>query len=43
MQTSTLVMMVLILGIVWGGFGALLVHSMKVEKRRAAVGQGVRD
>ena len=43
MQTGTLVMMVLILGIVWGGFGALLVHSMRVEKRRAAAGQNGND
>ncbi len=39
MQIGTLVMMVLILGIVWGGFAALLVHSMRVEKRRATAGQ----
>ena len=36
MQTTTIVFMVLVLGVLWGGFGALLVHSMKAEKRRAA-------
>ncbi len=41
MQTGTLVMMVLILGIVWGGFAALLMHSMKAEKRRAAGGPSI--
>ena len=34
MQTGTIVMMVLILGIVWGGFVGLLIYSMKVEGRR---------
>ena len=36
MQTGTLVMMVLILGLVWGGFVALLMHSIKADKQRAA-------
>ena len=43
MQTGTWVMMVLILGIVWVGFGALLVHSMRAERRRAAAGQNGND
>ena len=34
MQAGTLVMMVLVLGILWGGFALLLAHSMNVEKRR---------
>jgi len=38
MQTSTLVMMIVVLGIVWGGFLALLVHSMRAEKKRQAGG-----
>ena len=36
MQTTTMVFMVLVLGLLWGGFAALLVHSMKVDGRRGA-------
>ncbi len=36
MQTTTLVFMVLVLGVLWGGFAALLTHSMRAEKRRSA-------
>lgn len=35
MQTGTVVMMVLILGWVWGGFAYLLWRSMKAERARA--------
>lgn len=35
MQATTLIFMVLVLGVLWGGFAALLAHSMKSEKRRA--------
>ena len=28
--------MVLVLGVLWGGFGALLMLSMNAEKRRSA-------
>ena len=35
MQATTLIFMVLVLGVLWGGFVALLAHSMKAEKRRA--------
>lgn len=31
-------MMVVILGGVWGGFAALLLHSMKAEQRRSSHG-----
>jgi len=34
-QATTVVFMVLVLGLLWGGFAALLVHSMGAEKRRA--------
>ncbi len=33
MQFGTIVMMVLVLGLVWGGFGVLLWKSMKAEER----------
>ena len=36
MQTTTWIFMVLVLGILWGGFAALLLHSMKAEKRRSS-------
>ena len=36
MQTTTIVFMVLVLGVLWGGFAALLMLSMNAEKRRAA-------
>lgn len=36
MQAPTLIFMVLVLGVLWGGFAALLAHSMKSEKARAA-------
>lgn len=35
MQTTTLVFMVLVLGVLWGGFAALLARSMRAEKRRS--------
>ena len=35
MQATTLIFMVLVLGVLWGGFVSLLAHSMKAEKRRA--------
>jgi hypothetical protein len=34
MQTGTLIMMVLVLGTLWGGFASLLICSMKADKRR---------
>lgn len=34
MEASTIVMMVIILAILWGGFATLLIRSMRVEKRR---------
>ena len=36
MQATTLIFMVLVLGVLWGGVAALLAHSMKSEKARAA-------
>jgi LPS O-antigen subunit length determinant protein (WzzB/FepE family) len=33
METGTVVMMVLIIGLVWGGFGVLLWKSMKADQR----------
>ena len=35
MQTGTLIMMVLVLGILWGGFATLIMVSMRAEKRRS--------
>ena len=35
MQPETIVMMIIILGVVWGGFVALLIYAMKVERRRS--------
>ena len=40
MQTTTIVFMVLVLGVLWGGFAALLLHSMKAEKRRSRTPDG---
>ena len=34
MQTGTLVMMIVVLGVVWGGFGLLLWYSMQSDRRR---------
>ena len=34
MESSTMVMMVIILGILWGGFTVLMIHSLRVERRR---------
>lgn len=34
MQPTTWVFMVLVLGVLWGGFAALLLVSMRAEKRR---------
>ena len=33
MQGGTIVMMVLVLGLVWGGFAVLLWMSMKADRR----------
>lgn len=33
MEVGTIVMMVLVLGLVWGGFAVLLWMSMKAERR----------
>lgn len=35
MQTTTVIFMVLVLGVLWGGFAVLLIHSMKTDKQRA--------
>ncbi len=35
MQATTVMFMVLVLGVLWGGFATLLVRSMKAEKRRS--------
>lgn len=40
MQTGTWLMMALILGIVWGGFGVLLWRSMRAEARKSRVTGG---
>lgn len=34
MQTGTIVMMILILGVVWGGFAMLLYWSVQADRRR---------
>lgn len=34
MQSGTLLMMVLILGLVWGGFAWLLWRSIRIDSRR---------
>lgn len=34
MQFGTVVMMVLILGAVWGGFGLLLLRSARIDRER---------
>ena len=34
MQTTTIVFMALVLGVLWGGFAVLLLNSMSAEKRR---------
>ncbi len=41
MQTTTIVFMVLVLGVLWGGFASLLVHSMRAEKRRSQTPGGL--
>ena len=38
MQTTTIVFMVLVLGVLWGGFAVLLAHSMKADRGRAQTG-----
>lgn len=35
MQTGTWLMMAVILGIVWGGFGVLMWRSMQAERRKS--------
>ncbi|MFQ5743469.1 MAG: hypothetical protein ACE5HV_07760 [Acidobacteriota bacterium] len=39
MQPGTVIMMIVILSIVWGGFAGLLIYSMRIERRRSAEGQ----
>jgi len=36
MSTSAIVMMVLICGLVWGGFGYFLTRAMRSESRKQA-------
>ena len=38
MQTVTVLFMLFILTVLWGGFGLLLFHSMSTEKKRRIVG-----
>jgi hypothetical protein len=33
MESSTILMMVIVLSILWGGFAGLMIRSMQVEKR----------
>ena len=40
MDSSTILMMVIVLGVLWGGFAGLLIRSMQVEKRRNKAGAG---
>ena len=35
METGTILMMILVIGFVWGGFGLLLLKSMRAESNRA--------
>jgi len=37
-QTTTVIFMVLVLGVLWGGFAVLLIHSMKTDKQRSESG-----
>ena len=41
MESSTILMMVIVLGVLWGGFAMLLIRSMQVEKRRKQAGTDV--
>ena len=34
MESSTILMMVIVLGVLWGGFAGLLIRSMQAERRR---------
>lgn len=34
METGTIVMMILVIGFVWGGFAVLLIKSMRAESNR---------
>ena len=34
MESGTLLMMVIVLGVLWGGFAFLLIRSMQVERHR---------
>jgi hypothetical protein len=43
MQITTVVFMVLVLGVLWGGFGFLLLNSMNADRRRAATRSGGDD
>lgn len=36
MQMTAWVFMVIVLGVLWGGFAALLLVSMRADKRRSA-------
>lgn len=35
MQTGAIVMMVAVLGVLWGGFAVLLVRAVRIERRKA--------
>ncbi len=41
MESSTILMMVIVLGILWGGFAGLMIRSMQVEKRRMRDGTDI--
>ena len=34
MELGTVVMMILVLGLVWGGFGVLLWRSIRIDRQR---------
>ncbi len=35
MTTGAIVMMVFVIGVVWGGFGLLLLRSMRIDRGRS--------
>ncbi len=39
MDTGTIITMLLVLGIVWGGFGFFLLRAMKYEKMKSQNGE----
>ena len=39
MQVTTWVFMLLVLGVLWGGFATLLLISMRADKRRSCSGE----